>query len=57
MAAGMGHIKVTKRLLENGAQMEAKEYKLFTWVTKSEHGIGRIKRHPGEGSSVGGRGF
>lgn len=30
VAAGMGHIDVTKRLLENGAHMEAEDNALYT---------------------------
>lgn len=30
VAAGMGHIEVTKRLLDNGAHMEAEDNALYT---------------------------
>lgn len=30
VAAGMGHIEVTKRLLDNGADMEAEDNALYT---------------------------
>lgn len=30
VAAGMGHIDVTKRLLDNGADMEAEDNALYT---------------------------
>ena len=37
VAAGMGHIEVTKRLLENGAQIEAKDNRLYTPLWRASY--------------------